>query len=157
MRRRALYAVPRFQQVVCTYSSWHRPPPTSVKPVLADLSTIPKKYHVFISSSLRRVFLAEEHDSSRAVIDSLKSEITTLKRDKESLSKDLLESRSIISHLSSTERAARLASDKEKERACIDLEKAKGEARVALNKAKEETRVANERLEELRAEYDKSQ
>jgi hypothetical protein len=146
---------------MCTYSSSHRPLLTSIIPVLANLSIIPKKYHVFISPSLRRVFLADEHDSSRAVIDGLKFEITTLKEriatlkcDNESLSKNLLESRSTISGLFSTKRAVRLALDEEKERARIDLEKAKEEARVALNKAKEETRVADKRLEELRAEYD---
>jgi chromosome segregation ATPase len=108
-------------------------------PVLADLSTIPSKYHVFISPPLRRVYLGGMDDSSQVVIDGLKSEITTLKgrivtltRDKESLSEDLLESRSTASRLASAERAARLS----------------------LDEVKEVARLGNQRLEGLRAEYD---
>jgi chromosome segregation ATPase len=78
-------------------------------------------------------------DSSQVVVDGFKSEITTLKeriatlnRDKESLSKDLLESRNTVSRLASAERAARLS----------------------LNEVKEAARLANQRLEGLRAEYD---
>jgi len=78
-------------------------------------------------------------DSGQVVMDGLKSEITTLKeritalnRDKISLSKDLLESRSTVSRLASAERAARLSLDEVKEVACL----------------------ANQRLEGLKAEYD---
>jgi len=138
-RRRALHAVPHFQQVVCIYSSLHRPLLTFMTPVLADLSTIPSKYHVFISPPLRRVYLGGMDDSGQVVMDGLKSEITTLKeritalnRDKISLSKDLLESRSTVSRLASAERAARLSLDEVKEVACL----------------------ANQRLEGLKAEYD---
>ena len=73
------------------------------------------------------------------MVDGLNSEITTLKeriaalnRDKESLSKDLLESRSTVSRLASAERAARLS----------------------LDEVKQVARLANQRLEGLRAEYD---
>lgn len=138
-RRHALHAVPHFQQVVCIYSSLHRPLLTFMTLVLADLSTIPSKYHVFISPPLRRVYLGGMDDSSQVVVDGFKSEITTLKeriatlnRDKESLSKDLLESRNTVSRLASAERAARLS----------------------LNEVKEAARLANQRLEGLRAEYD---
>ena len=81
-------------------------------------------------------------DNGPAAIDNLKLEVTTLKerivtlgRDNESLSKNLMESRSAVYRLASAERATR-------------------EARVALDKAKEEIHLANVRLEGLRAEYD---
>ena len=109
---------------------------TFMTPVIADLSTIPSKYHVFISPPLRRVYPGGMDDSSQVVIDGLKSEITTLheriatlNRDKESLSEDLLESRSTVSRLTSAERSARLS----------------------LDEVKEVARLANQRLEGLSA------
>jgi translation initiation factor 4G len=49
---------------------------------------------------------------------------------------------------------ARVALDKAKEEARIALDKANEEARLTLNKAEEGMRLANQRLEELRSEYD---
>jgi hypothetical protein len=49
--------------------------------VTPDMSIIPKKYHIFISPSLRRVYLDAEADRGRAVIENLKAEIASLKRD----------------------------------------------------------------------------
>ncbi|KAH9995451.1 hypothetical protein BJV74DRAFT_335109 [Russula compacta] len=110
--------------------------------VTPHLSLVPKKFHIFISPPLRRVFLGEEEDSSRAVIESLNAEIAalkasvgTLKREKDLLMDRCESAQSAVARLTSYERAARLARDE----------------------AKEEARLANRDLEELRVEHDKLQ
>ena len=118
-------------------------------PVLVDLSTIPKKYRVFTSPPLRRVYLGDVEDNSRAVVDDLKLEIANLKAQIETLNRDNYES-SLKGWLS----GARWALDEAKEEKRLALDKANEEARAALDKAKEETRIANQSLEELRAVYD---
>ena len=42
------------------------------------MSIIPKKYHILIPPTLRRVYLEDGEDRGRAVIDGLKLEIATL-------------------------------------------------------------------------------
>lgn len=88
------------------------------------MALIPKKYHVFISPSLRRVYLSDGEDTSRAVIDGLNAEITllkarvgTLKRDKELLMDRCEAAQSTASRLTADERAARLELAKEKHEA----------------------------------------
>ena len=154
---------------------------TLTRPVLPDLSTIPKKYRVFASPPLRRVYLGDGEDNSRAVIDHLKLEIANVKARNESLLSgthwllDLAkeERRLALDEVNKEARAAldkakeekrlaldnvieeaRAALDKAKEEKRLALDKANEEARAALDKAKEETRIANQSLEELRAEYD---
>jgi outer membrane murein-binding lipoprotein Lpp len=104
-------------------------------PVTPEMSLIPKKYHVFISPSLRRVYL---EDTSRALIDSLNTEITllkarvgTLKRDKDLLMDRCEAAQSAVSRLTSDERTARLE----------------------LIEAKEEVREANIGIKDLRSAY----
>jgi len=109
------------------------------------LSTIPKKYHGFAFSPLRRVYLGDGEDNSRAVIDDLKLEIADLKARIETLNRDNLRS-SLRDWLSGAHWAL--------EEKRLALDKAREEARAALDEAKEETRIANQSLEELRAEYD---
>ncbi|KAI9458179.1 hypothetical protein BJY52DRAFT_440077 [Lactarius psammicola] len=106
--------------------------------VTPDMSMIPKKYHVFISPSLRRIYLGDGEDTSRALIDSLNTEITllkarvgTLKRDKDLLMDRCEAAQSAVSRLTSDERTARLD----------------------LVKAKEEARLANLGFESLKAAY----
>ncbi|KAH9040368.1 hypothetical protein EDB85DRAFT_1858681 [Lactarius pseudohatsudake] len=89
-----------------------------------DMSMIPKKYHVFISPSLRRVYLGDGEDTSRALIDNLNTETTLLKARVGTLGhdKDLLmgfcEAAQIaVSHLTSDERNTRLEPVKAKEEA----------------------------------------
>jgi hypothetical protein len=84
-------------------------------PVAPNMALIPKKYHVFISPSLRRVYLGEGEDTSRAVISGLNAEITllkarvgTLKRDKDLLMDRCEAAQSAASRLTADERAARL-------------------------------------------------
>ena len=102
------------------------------------MALIPKKYHVFISPSLRRVYLADGEDTSSAVIASLNAEIiilktrvSSLKRDKEMLMDRCEAAQSAASRLTADERAARLE----------------------LARAKQEARVANMTFEILQAEY----
>ncbi|KAH9074715.1 hypothetical protein EDB83DRAFT_2515579 [Lactarius deliciosus] len=102
------------------------------------MSMIPKKYHVFISPSLRRVYLGDGEDTSRALIDDLNTEITllkarvgTLRRDKDLLMDRCEAAQSAVSRLTSDERNARLE----------------------LVKAKEEARLANESFDSLKAVY----
>lgn len=111
--------------------------------VTPDMSMIPKKYHVFISPSLRRVYLGDG-DSSRALIDGLNTEITllkarvgTLKRDKDLLMDRCEAAQSAVSRLTSDERTARL-----------ELIKAKGEARLA-NHTFETLKAAYRSLESI--------
>ena len=105
-------------------------------PVTPDMTLIPKKYHVFISPSLRRVYLGE--DSNRAIIDGLNTEITllkarvgTLKRDKDLLMDRCEAAQSAVARLTSDERATRLE----------------------LIEARHEARLANLRVESLQAMY----
>ena len=121
----------------------------STRLVLADLSTISRKYHIFTSPPLRRVYLGDWGDNSRAVIDGLKLEIANLNFRIETLNRDNYES-SLKGWLS----GARWALDKAKEDKRLALDKANEEAQAALDKAREETCIANQCLEELRAEYD---
>lgn len=107
---------------------------------MPHLSLVPEKFHIFISPPFRRVFLREEEDSSQAVIEDLNAEIAALKASVGTLKheNDLLMDRcesaqSAVAHLTSYERAARLARDE----------------------AKEEARLANRELEELKVEHDK--
>jgi hypothetical protein len=104
---------------------------------MPNMSIVPKKYHTFISSPLRRVFL--ENDASRALIDDLNAEnkrlhthVASLKRDKNLLMDRCEAAQSAASKLTANERAARLAREK----------------------AKEEARLAKLNLERLRVEYD---
>ncbi len=97
---------------------------------------IPKKYHVFISPSLRRVYLGE--NNSRALVDSLNTEVTilkarvsTLKRDKDLLMDRCEAAQSAVTRLTSDERTARLK----------------------VIKAKEEARDANNGFETLKTAY----
>lgn len=83
--------------------------------VTPNMALIPKKYHVFISPSLRRVYLGEGEDTSRVVINGLNAEITllkarvgTLKRDKDLLMDRCEAAQSTASCLAADERAARL-------------------------------------------------
>ena len=105
-------------------------------PVTPDMSLIPKKYHVFISPSLRRVVYLGE-DTSRAV-DSLNTEITllkvrvgTLERDKDLLMDRCETAQSAVSRPTPDERTARLE----------------------LIKAAEEVRQANVGFERLKVAY----
>jgi hypothetical protein len=136
MRRPALHAAHHSLQVVCTLSPSHRLLLSSTILVPANLLTIPKQYHMFISPPLRRVYLADAEDNSQAVIDGLKSDIANLKREIEAsnLRKNFLFEGMM--------------------EALFSLENAKEEARVALDKAKEETRLANLRLMVLKADYE---
>ena len=122
---------------------------TLTRPVLADLSTIPRKYHIFASPPLRRVYLGDWEDNSRAVIDDLKLEIANLNARIETLNRDNHES-SLKGWLS----GASWALDEAKEEKRLALDRANEEARVALDKAREETRIANQNLAKLSAEYD---
>jgi hypothetical protein len=126
------------------------------------LSVIPKKYHVFISPPLRRVYFGDDgNDRQQEVIDGLNSELATLKArtailkcENGVLLESFLTARCTISTLTSDERAARLALDDAKEKARIALDRANEEARLALDEAKEDARLANENVEKLRAECD---
>jgi len=157
---------------------------TLTRPVLPDLSTIPQKYRVFASPPLRRVYLGDGEDNSRAVIDDLKSEIANVKARNESLLSgthwllDLAkeEKRLALDKVNEEARAAldkakedkrlaldkvieevRTALDKAKEEKCLALDKVIEEARTALEKAKEEKRLALDKAtEEARAALDKA-
>ncbi|KAH9000422.1 hypothetical protein EDB92DRAFT_1789511, partial [Lactarius akahatsu] len=113
-------------------------PTLPMVPLTPDMSMIPKEYHVFISPSLRRVYLRDGEDTSRALIDGLNTEITllkarvgTLRRDKDLLMDRCEASQSAVSRLTSDE--------------C--------NARLELVKAKEEVRIANESFESLKIMY----
>ena len=104
---------------------------------MPNMSIVPQKYHTFMSSPLRRVFL--ENDASRALIDDLNAEnkalhtrVASLKRDKNLLMDRCEAAQSAVTKLTAAERAARLARDK----------------------AEEEARLANLSLEKLKVEYD---
>jgi chromosome segregation ATPase len=87
------------------------------------------KYHIFMSPSLRRVYLGDEGDKAQienlnAEIATLKARIGTLHRDKTLLMGRCESAHSTISRLALDER----------------------DARLALNKAKEEVRDADQNL-----------
>jgi hypothetical protein len=110
-----------------------------VIPVTPDLSIVPKKYHIFISSPLRRVFLGDVDDSSRELIEKLNAEnavlkarVGALRRDKDILMDRCEAAQSAHARLRSDERAARLA----------------------LNEAREGARVAKRNLEKLQIEHE---
>jgi len=113
--------------------------------ILADLSTLPKKYHGFALPPLRRVYLGDGEDNTRAEIDDLKLEIANLKAQIETLNRDKIES-----SLRDWLLGAHWALEEKR----LALDQAREEARAALDEAKEETRIANQSLEELSAEYD---
>lgn len=102
------------------------------------MSIVPKKYHVFVSPPLRRVFLGDGADSSReenerlrAEVAVLKSRVGSLKRDKLLLMDRCEAAQSALGRLTSDERTARLARDE----------------------AREDARVAKLSLKKLRIEY----
>jgi hypothetical protein len=102
------------------------------------MSTVPKKYRVFISPPLRRVFLVDSPvaEDSKAIEEGLRAEIAALDARVAAL-RDLLmdcceAAQSDVTRLMSDECAARLARDR----------------------AREEANLANVKLEKLRAEYD---
>ena len=141
--------MPHSLTVACNYSSSHYPPLNSITPVLANLSLIPNKYHIFINPPLRRVYLGDRVDDSKTVIDDLKSKIVSLEAHVETLK----------SSNESTERAW-LALEKNHKVimeaylafASLALDKANKDTQLALDKAKDDLRLANLNLEECRAE-----
>ena len=110
-----------------------------VFPVTPDLSIVPKKYHIFISSPLRRVFLGDVDDSSHELVKkltmenaALKTRVGALRRDKDLLMDRCEAEQSALTRLRSDERAARLA----------------------LNEAREGARVAKRNLEKLQNKHE---
>ena len=80
------------------------------------MSIIPNKYHTFISSPLRRVFLDVPENNSRAVIKNLNTEIaafkervTSLERDKDLLRDRYQSAKNTVAALRLMERNVRLA------------------------------------------------
>jgi hypothetical protein len=103
------------------------------------MSIVPRKYHVFITPPLRRVFLGDVDDSSREAIEKLNAENAALKSrvgalglDKELLMDRCEAAQCALARLTADERAARLARDD----------------------ARDEARVAKLNLEKLRTEHD---
>ena len=83
---------------------------------MPDMSIVPNKYHTFISSPLRRVFLDAPENNSRAVIKNLNAEIavlkervTSLKRDKDRLEDRYLSAQHTVTTLRRNEHNAHLA------------------------------------------------
>ncbi|KAH9995450.1 hypothetical protein BJV74DRAFT_830162 [Russula compacta] len=118
--------------------------------VMADLSVIPREYHMYISSPLRRVYLGDGEDGGGRAVDVLKLQIATLNADLAKLRRDngclmvrLLCAERITAYFLSDEFAAGL-----------HVNVAQEETRLALDKAKEEARLADKRLEKLKSEYD---
>ena len=141
--------MPHSLTVARTYSSSHYPPLNSITPVLANLSLIPDKYHIFINPPLRRVYLGDRVDDSKAVIDDLKSKIVSLEAHVETLK----------SSNESTERAWLTLEKNHKDImeahlafASLALDEANKDTQLALDKAKDDLRLANLNLEECRAE-----
>lgn len=117
------------------------------------MSIVPKKYHVFISPPLRRVFFGDSDDSSREVIEKLNAEVAvlkarvgSLKRDKDLLMDRCEAAQCALTRLTSDERAARLARDEAKELVRV--------AKLIIKKAREDARVAKHTLRELQMEND---
>ena len=102
------------------------------------MSIVPSKYHTFISPPLRRVFLGDGRDSSRATINNLSAEVATLKARVVSLKRD---------------KALLMDRCEAAQSALADLNEDELAASVARDKAEEEALVANQNLERLRAEY----
>ncbi|KAI0255975.1 hypothetical protein BJV78DRAFT_1118698 [Lactifluus subvellereus] len=111
-----------------------RSPFPTVRP---DLSIVPKKYHVFMSPSLRRVYLGDE-GNNKARIENLNAEIAALKARVGTLHRDKTLLMGRCESAQST--ASRLALDER-------------DARLALNKAKEDVRLAHQSLENLGRKY----
>jgi hypothetical protein len=105
---------------------------------MPDMSTVPKKYRMFVSPPLRRVFLVDSPvaEDSEATEEGLRAEIAVLNARVAALRDLLMDScetaQSDVARLMSDERAARLARDR----------------------AREDAYLANVELEKLRAEYD---
>ncbi|KAI0280860.1 hypothetical protein BC826DRAFT_924056 [Russula brevipes] len=109
--------------------------------VTPDMSIVPKKYHVFISPPLRRVFLGDSpvaedsgaiEEGLRAEIAVLDARVASLRRDKDLLMDRCEAAQSAVARLTTDERAARLARDK----------------------AREDVYLANVKFEKLRVECD---
>ncbi|KAI0278250.1 hypothetical protein BC826DRAFT_885635, partial [Russula brevipes] len=88
---------------------------------LPDMSVIPKKYHMFISPPLRRVFLVDSpsaEDSAaieeglRAEIAALNARVAALELDKDQLMDRCETAQSAVARLVEDERIARLARDR---------------------------------------------
>ena len=82
------------------------------------MSIVPKRYHVFVSPPLRRVFLGDSDDPNKEAIEELKAQVAalktrvgSLKRDKVLLMDRCEAAQSALTRLTSDERAARLARD----------------------------------------------
>ena len=90
------------------------------------MAIIPKRYRVFISPPLRRVFLGDCDDSGKEAIEKLNAEVATLKARVRSLKRDKVlvmdrceAAQSALTRLTSDERTARLARDKAREDARV--------------------------------------
>lgn len=140
--RGVLHAVPHSPTVSTIDPSSHYPPLTSITPVLPNLSPIPNKYHFCIDPPLRRVYLGDGVNDSKAVINDLKSKIACLEARIETLKSDN----------ESARRESCLLLDKAKEDARLVLNEAKREAQLALDKVKGDLQLANLSLKECRAE-----
>jgi vacuolar-type H+-ATPase subunit H len=157
-RQGAPHAVPHSLTVACTHSSSPYSPLTSITPVLADLSLIPNKYHVFINPPLRRVYLEDRADHSKAVINELKSKIVFLEARVELLKSDnVCMERECRLTLDKAKEDAQLALDEARKDARIDLDKAKADAQVALDEVNHEARLAQAKTnKEARLALDKA-
>jgi hypothetical protein len=158
LRQGAPHAVPHSLTVASAHSSSPYSPLTSIIPVLADLSLIPNKYHVFINPPLRRVYLEDKADNSKAVINQLKSKIIFLEARVELLKSDnVCTEREYRLALDKAKEDARLALDEARKEARIDLDKAKADAQVALDEVKHEARLAQAKTnKEARLALDKA-
>lgn len=83
---------------------------------MPDMSIVPNKYHTFISSPLRRVFLDAPGSNSCSVIknlnaniEALKERVTLLKRDNDSLRDQCHSTQNTVEALRHKEHNARLA------------------------------------------------
>jgi hypothetical protein len=158
-RQSAQHAVPHSLSVACTYLLTHHPPLTSITPVLANLSFIPDKYHVFINPPLRRVYLGDRVDN-KAIINDLQSKIVRLELRIETIksaSLSAIREKQISiqkAHfaLYEAKKEAQLALDEAEKAARIARDKASKDAQLALYKAGDDLRLANLSLEEVRAE-----
>lgn len=125
---------------------------------------IQNEYHVFVNPPLRRVYLGDRVDNSKAVINDLKSKIVCLearieilKSDNESAKRELclmLDKAKEYARLAlyRVNAAAQLALDKVEKEARLANDKANKGAQLALDKAKDDLRLANLSLDECRAE-----
>ena len=101
-------------------------PPNANKQILTsvtpNMSIVPRKYHIFISPSLRRVFLDGREDMSPRIINNLNTEIAALnervmllERDKVLLTDRCDRTRRKLASVSADEQAARADALKDKE------------------------------------------